>query len=332
MNSTKVTLLFQLALAVFLSLAGPIQSAAQEESIVLDPDTRDYIITYRSTYDPNKFETVVFVPATKIDPTVKSKFKQTESGTIKYRYKVKNGKNGRQPLIGVRFLATSADNTSQVTPNGWRGLIVSNIGGVGVRVNWSYRDLKEHTLNGLKPGRSQNGFSVDSKDLPGIGMIELNGDTPLQGFPDEGPDFRSEVGKKLVVLESNDFVPLNAAVPRIPIPDPFDAAAVLTSIQKHVKVDLVIMGQIDSVFASQLDRLFDTAITAVNQGNLVAARSDIKALKQLLHEEHEELNKEDDDDEAHDKDKTGLITKLAAKVLVFDLKYIEKQLKGKYDD
>ena len=150
------------------------------------------------------------------------------------------------------------------------------------------------------------------------------------------------MGKQLSELEANNFVPRPAAVPLISVPDPFDAAAVLGSLREHVKTDLINLDQIDPVFAAQLDRLFETAIAAVNQGNLAAARSDIKALRRLLHKEHKGLEKADDDkdkkakkdeeDEAHDKGKTGLITKLAAKVLDFDLKYIEKRVKDKDDD
>ena len=324
----------QLSLFTFLCLGAifSLPTFAQDESIVLDPDTGNYIITFRSTFPSRELHRVVFVPATKIDPTVKSKFKLTSDQHIRYEYKVKNGPNSKQPLIGLRFIASKADRASQVAPKGWRASMIPNIVDTRVRVNWGYEELEEDASAGLQPGRNQSGFSVGSPDLPGIDVVRLNGASPVFGVPDEGPAMDSEVGKQLNQLTANDFVPRHAAIPLIPVPNPFDAAAVLTSMQKHVNQDMVSMNLIDPAFAPQLDRLFQTAIAAAKGGNTVALKGNLKDLRQMLKREHADVDQEDDDwDKDGDrkdkeKDKSRLIDKLAAKVLDFDLKYIQKRL------
>lgn len=330
----------QLSLFTFLSLGAvfSLPTFAQDESIVLDPDTGNYIITFRSTFPSRELHQVVFVPATKIDPTVKSKFKLTRDQHIRYEYKVKNGPNSKQPLVGLRFIASKVDNTSQVAPKGWDASMVPNVVDPRARVNWGYRELKEDDSAGLLPGRFQGGFSVESTDLPGVDVVRLNGASPVFAVPDEGPDYESEVGKQLNQLTANDFIIRYAAIPLIPVPSPFSAAAVLTSMQKHVNQDMVSKNLIDPVFASQLDRLFQTAIAAAKGGNIVALKDNLKDLRQMLKREHADVDKDDedwdkeDDGKGKEKDKARLIDKLAAKVLDFDIRYVEKQIKSKKDD
>lgn len=335
MKRTKLVCLFTL---LCIGAAFSLPASAQDESIVLDPDTGNYIITFRSTFPSRELHRIVFVPATKIDPLVKSKFKATDGGgTISYGYKIKNDDKAKQSLISFRFIASSVVKSDQITPKGWYGNVLQNIGGRGVRINWHFGNLGENENKGLLPGESQNGFSIKSQDLPGIATARLSGNTPVLALPDEGPAMDSEVGKQLNQLTANDFVPRPAAVPLIPVPSPFDAAAVLTSLQKHVKEDLVGMTLIEPVLASRLDPLFAVAIDAAQRGNAEGTRKAIKDIRHLLKREHEDVDKNDDDeaedDDQDDKKKNQhknkrLIDKLAAKVLDFDLRYVEKRVKG----
>jgi hypothetical protein len=329
MNRKKFTLI-AIAATLSFGILAVMPAKAQEESFAIDPNTGDYHIRYKSVYDGDLVE-VTFVPATKIDPVLISKFNISDRSNIDYRYKVRNGTQGRQPLIGFRLSTPTVNTNSQVIPPGWDGNILANIGKAGASVNWHYSDLGSES-SGLRPGQSQSGFGIVSSDLPGIGTARLHGNTPIQGFPDPGPDPDSPVGKQFNELHSKNFVPRPAAVPLIPVPNPFDAAAVLTSMQKHVNQDLVTMNLIDPAFASQLDRLFQTAIAAAKGGNAVALKGNLKDLRQMLKREHADVDKDNedrnnnDDDKNKEKDKSPLIDKLAAKVLDFDLKYIQKRL------
>ena len=111
----------------------------------------------------------------------------------------------------------------------------------------------------------------------------------------------------------------------------------LTSLRKHVKDDFVKMQLIEPEFASKLDLGFAAAIEAAKLGSTEGLRSELKALRHMLkgfgetEEDEHAAKKKDDSDDHEDKAKTGNwphpIAKLAARVLDFDLKYIEKQVK-----
>jgi hypothetical protein len=132
--------------------------------------------------------------------------------------------------------------------------------------------------------------------------------------------------------------------PRIPNPAPFDAATVLTGVQRHIKDDLVGMKFVEPAFADKLDQGLTSAIEAAKGGNTEALRGELKKLRHLLKGfgEPEDDNhaaarkdKEGDQDPPEDrirtKDWPHPIAKLAARVLDFDLKYVEKRVKGTLD-
>lgn len=331
MNSAKLGKAM-IVVTAFIGVLLAMPVTAQEESLVIDPNSGDYHIYYRSVYDGDLVE-VVFVPATKIDPTVKSKFKINDRNNVLYRYKVRNGEKSKQSLVTLVLNATSVQNNSQVAPAGWDGSAVPDDGGAGYIVGWSYDDLASETA-GLRPGRSQNGFGIESRDLPGIVSMRLNGNTPIQGFPDSGPDPESTVGKQFNELHSRDFVTRSAAAPRIPTGQPFDPTLTLAGIQKHLNQVLVSMKLVDPVFAAQLDLGLQAAIDAAKLNNTKALKEHLKDLRHALKKEHHDVDKEDDDkdDEDSKPKKSGLIDKLAARVLDFDIKYIEKRISGRNED
>lgn len=333
-----MTMYKQLLIFIFISYLTLFTFARAEtgESIVLDPHTGDYIITY-SSYTAEiqpALQRVVFVPATKIDPIVKSKFKLDENDKIRYSYTLKNGPKSRQNIDGLAISNTVNTIAPLDVPKNWIGNIFPNFEGNHARVAWSYWGDEE--LGGLPPGSVQVGFGFNSNTLPGIGTAELRGASPAgQGFPDEGPDPDTEVGKQFLEIQNKNKVLRPAAVPLIPVPTPFQAAAVLESLQAHVQT-WVGMNLLDAPVAADIDRQFTAILTALNAGNTSAARLYFKDLRQLLKKHRADAEDEDDEgteaEITSDKDKPkhkAFIDKLAAKVLVFDLKYIEKRLDNK---
>jgi hypothetical protein len=317
-------------------LAVAFPTLAQQESIVLDPVTGDYIITYQGLdlEGNSKWQRVVYEPATKLDPTIKSIFSLNAGGLISYQYKIKNGRNSKQSLKSIRLLATSAIPMSQVTPHGWEGIIIPNdllpdFRDAWFRIGWSY--FGQDRTDGLAPGHNQQGFKFESNDLPGVAVAKLEGSVGMNGFPDEGPGDDNPIRPEYKKLMRNDFVPRFVAIPIIPVPTPFNAAIVLSGIQKHIKDDLIGMKLIDPVLASQLDRLLQAALDAAKINNTTAVRSNLKEARKLLKKEHADADSEDDmdfdKDDANETRKSALIDKLAARVLDFDLKYVEKRLK-----
>lgn len=121
------------------------------ESISRDPATGDYIITYwNSSMEPPGLETTYFVPSTKIDPELRSRFYADGKGTVTYRYAIRNGSQAKQilgliildPVVSIigttstrgmkrgtaadakaRITVMTANEGALLTPNGWNGSV-----------------------------------------------------------------------------------------------------------------------------------------------------------------------------------------------------------------
>lgn len=309
--------------------------AELQEGVVLDPQTGNYTVTYREGYSGGLVQ-VIFVPATKIDPALKSKFHMLEhKGTVKYEYKLKSSSNSKQNIVMLLTTVSSINLDSLPELKDWEATAVPPPRGPGLLLSWAYRHPEG--VRGLPPGSTLSGLAVESADLPGIAIIKImGGRQSVTEWLGHSPVVETPVGKQVEELEANDHVPRPAAVPRIPVPSPFDAAVVLTSLQKHVKEDLVGMALIDPFLVSKLDPLFAAAIDAAQRGNAEGTRRAIKDIRHLLKREHEDVEGDDDKDEDDDQNdkkhkNKRLIDKLAAKVLDFDLKYVEKRVKGSLD-
>lgn len=332
MTTIKLNRTFYPICALFLLFAVP-AFAQQQESLTYDPQTGKYTMYYYSNDEPGKLERSVFELPNKIDPTIKSKVKISDTGPIRYEYKITNGKASKQNLELMRLWVSHAYVSGQSTPEGWRGLTVPSAKTPEVIVSWSYWSDEYGT--GLKPSNSQSGFGYESRDLAGVAIIEARGAVmPSQREDYTGnmdPHADTEIGKQYwKLLETSEYVRRFAAAPKISVPDPFDTAVVLSGIQKHLNQDLVFLKLIDPVFASQLDRLLQAAIDAAKINATKAVRDHLKDLRKLLKKEHDDADKEDNEVESDpEKVKGGqvLIDKLAAKVLDFDFKYVEKRLK-----
>ena len=358
-------------LAVILSIPYSINLALAipGEGIEFDPVSGNYAITYweeisdSAGNDLSGLSKATFEPATKIDPAVRSLFKLNQNWQLTYRYRLSNGYKSKQMLVRFIFepvsditanrpLSNSMDSSfrgkqevfedmtagieSLSTPPGWDGAAVASEEG-GVKISWIYAQNNYDVTKGLKPGASQNGFGFISQDLPGIGMAKLQGNVKVYGlkFSGEGLDPTSDIGMQALQLEKNNFVPRNAAVPTIPVPDPFDAAVLLERIQTHMHT-WINKQLLDASFSSQLDRNFQSAISAYRLNQPEVGKKEIKTMRKMLKNEHADADKEDDDDRGakgdDDKTKSVLIDKLAARVLDFDLKYVIKRMGGEKDD
>lgn len=345
------------------SLPARAADQSQPENIAFDPKSGNYLITYETAEDdisPRAMYQTIYVPPNKINPTVKSMFKSISTGGFAYRYVLKSGKDSQQNIKRFGVLATSAtgatistlgsgyrplgqtDATEAAlalsadarkvavgTPAGWDGAVLPAFGRTGLNIGWTWKDGTSR-LSGLPPGKSQGGFGYTSEDLPGVGLAGIMGGVPTLAFAGDGLNDR--MGEQLNEIEKKTNGILRpVAVPTFFIVKPFNAAKLLEYLQAHAKVDLVKFKLIDPALVTQLDPWFTAAIDAAKGGNTVAARYQIKELRRLLKQEHQDVDREDESDEIDDKDekKAGTrIDKLAARVLDFDLKYIDTRLKN----
>lgn len=305
-------------------------NAATQEGIVYNSTTGDYTVTYKSGYS-GQLEAVTFIPSTKIDPSVKSVVKfDKERNIFSYEFKVKNGTKSQQNIDQMIVLVRSFVQGSLASPGGWPGSAVLALGGGGVRLSWSTNERGE--LRGLAPGAVLKDIALESLDLPGMAHMEIRGNRPITKWMSHYP--AGEVGDQMDLLLKNDFVPRTVAVPRIPVPAPFNAAVVLGSVQQHVKTDMVSMQLIDPALLTLIDRSLTQAIAAAQGGNTTSLLHEIKSLRKLLKQEHADVDKDDDggqDNDDKEKKTDSPIDKLAARVLDFDLKYVEKRVKGEKD-
>ena len=321
-------------LVLCVGLVASYAVAAREESIVVDSNG-DYIITYHSYLGWQK---VKWIPATKINPSMMGYVRPAEGkpDNLSYRYTVRNGRDSRQFLDVIRLSASNVLSTNPRYPNGWVGdITLDRVAGSGFNVGWSFWSGDGPWETGIKPGGVESGFGFDSKDLPGIGQVALYGARPGgQSFPDEGPNVDSPIYAEFIRIQTHDEVIRFTAVPRISVSVPYDGATVITNIQKHLDTDLVSLKLVDPVFVAKLDSWFVSAIDAAKQNNTKALRHAIQELRRLLKQEQPDADKEDDGDEQND-DKQKMpkprIDRLAARVLDFDLRYVQKRSAGDKD-
>jgi len=346
-NKLKFISLFLGTLLLFISTQAI--SALPGESIILDPNTGDYTLTYWDSDGPNaRIRRAVYVPPTKIDPLLKSTFKFDDDSEIVYSYRITNGQKSRQSLITMLFdpisnivsstplptrfqdvdLATitqidRAAVSAITTPEYWIGRSTTSRAG-GLRIGWSYRDLRNDT-DGLLPNETQTGFGFSSKDIPGIGIAQFQGNAPVPMYSGEGPI--GELATEFAPIEQNDVVTRNAAVPTIRVPAPFDAAVLLDRIQTHMHT-WIGMKLLDTTFSAQLDHYFQTATDAYrNQGQ--AGNGQVARILALLERQYEELERSDEEQVKKKSAVPAKIDKLAALVLYFDLKYVMQRASGR---
>lgn len=319
------------------------------ESIVRDPVTGNYTITYWDDEEPGSLEQTTFVPATNIIPTIRSKFRQEGTNSVVYSYTLTNGASAKQAIVGLilepigrianeRDLPPATATASEIeniilanmsalnSPKDWGGNIVRIHG--QSRIAWLAEDLE---TDGVRSGRTMPGFGFSSSSLPGISTAKIKGKGAVFGYAGEGPAVDSAIYSELEQLRKNNFISRPAAVPMIVVPAPFDSAILLDRIQLQIHT-WIGMQLLDATFSTQLDRYLTAAADAYRHNQPRAAKEHIQTLRKMLKKEHEDSDKDNEkEDEKHDgkKDDNAKripIDRLAARVLDFDLKYILRRM------
>lgn len=326
--------------------------ALDGESIVFNPTTGNYLITYLSSTD-DQFHQIIFIPSTKINPILRSKLKLERDGVINYGYSLLSGRNSQQvirllildpvssihtPLPNIPLNAPAGTTAAVMskaehyldTPALWKASIAYSDSRTSFIIGWSY-DLD---TGGLPPGANIN-FGVKSRDLPGIIQANVYGFAPdSQEIPgEETQDARDGgFGQQYTKLTTkNNFVTPPAAVPAIAVPNPFNAAVLIDRIQTQMHT-WIAMQLLDASFSSQLDRYLTAAADAYRHNQPKAGKEHIQTLRKMLKNEHEDADKDDEKEDgkhegkSDDKTKRLPIDRLPARVLDFDLKYVLKRM------
>jgi hypothetical protein len=348
-----ITKSFLLNLAIFscLQLSSIANAAEPGEGIAFDPITGNYTVSYFVELDDGSklLQKTIFEPATQIDPSMQSKLRLEDANRVMYRYNISNSPFSRQALDTIRFVLSSqifgsqdlptnispttetqilsildANRKALATPLGWNGGIFLNQTGE-VRVSWN---SMSHT--GIQPGNSLAGFGFTSADIPGLGTAELEGIRKRRvTYAGDGP--QGDVKQQFSALRQKDFVPRPAAVPTIAVPSPFDPAVTLERIQTHMHT-WIGMKLLDATFSAQLDRSFQSAISAYRLNQPKVGKQQIETMRALVKKEQpnsgQDEEHESDKSQGKDDGKKTLIDRLAASVLDFDLQYVTKRMGG----
>lgn len=342
------------AMGMMVMFASFYAQAYPGESIVFDPVTGNYTITYWDAEEPAGLEQTTFVPATKIVPTIRSKFRLDETSFVVYSYTVSNEASAKQAIVSLSLeqparikgerdfpaITATAKEVEQAifanmsaldSPKNWSGNIYGDPG--YSRIVWSPDERK---TGGVKAGRTRAGFGFSSLALPGMSEAQMKGEGAIFGYAGDGPVMDSAIRPELDRLRENNFIARPAAVPTIAVPTPFDPDVTLERIQTHTHT-WIAKQLIDPAFSAQLDRYFQSAISAYRLNQPKVGKKHIQTMRELIKKEHADADREDDNDDQgengdDDKTKRALIDKLAARILDFDLKYVAKRMGGDKDD
>lgn len=344
---------YYILLALLLAMISANAASLPGESIVLDPNTGNYTITYlgvnEETGKRDVLRTATYEPATKIEPNVYSSLKVNNAGLVSYSYRVKNGIASRQPIVKLQLdsvsnLATTdllsqtgpsvqSNTTAQnwgvasypmVTPQGWTARVLASPVG---RFRVSFSSIK----NSLPAGHELDRIRFYSQDLAGIGLAHIQGDSEITIWSDEGPI--GEIGSQLKQIQNSDYISRPAIVPSIAIPFPFDASILLERIRIEVQT-WPIKQLLDATYVAQLDRYLVAAVTAYRNNQTKVAQEQIEALRKLLAKEHHYLDNDDEDNDdiaEHKAATTQSIDRLAARVLDFDLRYVLQRMEKEHE-
>jgi hypothetical protein len=348
-----ISALFAITAFCFLSPA----FALQGETIVLDPATGNYLITYLSSRD-DKSHQITFIPATKINPTIKNKLKLDHDGIVHYGYSLISGQDSQ--LVIVNFLLDPISSVKTPMPDIplnappgkimgdmmnaakyfdspalWRPVLAYSNIKTAFRSGWYYNS----DTGGLTPGDKAI-FGLNSRDLPGIIQAKISGYAPdSQEIPGEETQDANDGGfgqQYTQLVTKNNFVSRNAAVPTIALTDPFDAAVTLERIQTQMH-SWIAMQLIDATFSSQLDRSFQSAISAYHLNQPRVGKQEIQTMRELINKEQPGLGRDEEHEseknhEKNDDRKSALIDRLAARVLDFNLEYVMKRMSRDQND
>ncbi|HXG37992.1 MAG TPA: hypothetical protein VNL36_04385 [Bacteroidota bacterium] len=262
-------------LIIIVGLAAfPLIAQTKPDTLFFDPSTGNYIIKYIG--DEDTLVTVVFEPATKINPLLVAEVRFSSKGdTLIYEYKVTNQKDGRQRLqyFELEYGADFIDETD----NRWsRGKITTPVlEGNRIKNVETNRYLWAGGI-GMGLGISAEGFRIKSVGLPAIVNAYFQGNVPMTPFPDGGPP--PELDRQIAKLE---VFPANRVIrktigPVVP-PEPFISLAFLDTLVSY-KHQAFALGWIKNQgIVQSLDAKLENAQAQLQRNNKTAARNILQA-------------------------------------------------------
>jgi hypothetical protein len=170
---------------VILILIAFFSHAQIPSGVSYDTASGNYHARFHDNVKKQQF-TWIFEPATKLHPFVEVNIDfDPESGTFRYEYTLRNGKNSEQNLIEFS-LETENDYITQSSPSKeWKIERYSELPVIGWVFNYTEKELNEA---GIKPGRELDKFVLISKGLPTLLKCYFSGSSHTRTVPQALPD------------------------------------------------------------------------------------------------------------------------------------------------
>lgn len=241
-----------------------------------------------------------------------------ENSTFTYSYQIISNKDSQQEIDSFVLKAgtkTVPEIFDIQAPPDWLSTTIGNAGNLG----WGA--LSEESQ--IRPGTSKNGFSLKSKNPPGVIDSRSRGFVPLGG----SDNFVDENTPKPRDPEQDSVHVLTIGPSTFTFTDPSSAIDRLISLKRQS----VSLGWLTGdKFIRKLDRRLEKAKKALAENKLFKARKKLEQfVKELEKQRKKQLKREDDDEE--DKDK-AFINDNAFFLLKVNAEFIISQLPEKPKD
>ena len=170
-------------------------------------DLRDgsYIVSYVLNGEPKEYR---FTPATLTKPSIQSRVAfDAPANAFSYDYTLSNGQTAAQELHSID-LRVAAPAAVRSTPAGWETVSAAASG----KILW-YLRTTDGRRRGIVPGASQDGFRLESPNLPGPVEARAMGNVGPPSFPTDMPP---ALLQRLDHLIRTDYIVVNVLSPVVP--------------------------------------------------------------------------------------------------------------------
>lgn len=302
----------------------PVAAVVQDDehlTINLDPVTGNYIIRYD---DDGVRQEVIYEPPTKVSPSAQAQVDHDpDTASYTYRYKITNQIESAQLLFSFMIsYGTPIENA--VAPKGW------DSASFHFMPVWDWAATMVEP-RGIERGGSREGFSFQSKGLPGVAQAYFRGYTKIIAFPEEEPlsfeekfkpigDFpNNTVQRKTVgpVAPPANFVPLEFLTYLIDLKHQAQTLGWIGGPKLVLELDKKLDEVKGKLFASEIE-------SAV--GKLTSFIEKVEAHYKETKEHEIEKIKEPEKKEGKEPEEKKFITSEGYALLKFNAEYLKDQL------
>jgi tetratricopeptide (TPR) repeat protein len=245
---------------------------AQQDTVLYDQNAGNYIFQYlrynEDTDERDSLVNIIFVPATKIDPSITARIEYiNDSGKYLFKYSIYNGLNSIQKVKSVLIEFGENIEIIDKSIHKWFGIRYTDGENPINKYSWLGNQ-------GLEPTWSKGGFILSSEGLPGIGGAYFQGKT---GFPSFPPGMSYELDSIYGELDKfpTNYVMRQTVVP-VAIPTPFYNTNFTDTLTSYTSRSRSYGWITTQPIADKYAGYFTTAKTQLNSGNNSGAWQTLK--------------------------------------------------------